>query len=269
MAMKRFLCVFCLGFWSCGLPLSHQSASLQTGSDAGVEAKEAKIQPNFVIHPFYKAQLDTIATLQKPDTLGAAPQDKLVQTRYVASDRSGSKSNSAYYESIFAANRAYIADGFDFPLGPPNGNGYFVAQRFGKRGHLGEDWNGRGGASTDFGDPVYSIANGLVVEARDYGRELRWGKVVRVIYKLPEGKGYNFVEAIYAHLNDMLVQPGDLLRRGEQIGTIGDVEGLYSPHLHFELRYLIDTPLGTGYDLKGSYGHLDPSEFIKTSRPPL
>jgi len=33
-----------------------------------------------------------------------------------------------------------VADGFDYPVGKPNGHGYHKARGFTAYGHLGEDW---------------------------------------------------------------------------------------------------------------------------------
>ena len=43
------------------------------------------------------------------------------------------------------------ADGFDFPVGPPDAKNYYKARGFLPKGleHLGEDWNGTGGRNTD------------------------------------------------------------------------------------------------------------------------
>ncbi|MFT5913739.1 MAG: hypothetical protein ACI81T_000223 [Bacteroidia bacterium] len=74
----------------------------------------------------------------------------------------------------FALNADYQADGFDFPVGKPNAKNYYNAQKFEENYHLGEDWNGTGGGNTDFGDSVYSIANGYVKEAKK--QSMGWGK---------------------------------------------------------------------------------------------
>ena len=52
------------------------------------------------------------------------------------------------------------ADGFDFPVGKPDAEGYYRLRGYRANGHLGEDWNGKRGGNTDLGDPVYAIANG-------------------------------------------------------------------------------------------------------------
>ena len=55
-----------------------------------------------------------------------------------------------------------LADGFDFPLGIPDAQGYYKARGFRSNGHLGEDWDGIRGGDTDLGDPVCSIGAGVV-----------------------------------------------------------------------------------------------------------
>ncbi len=74
------------------------------------------------------------------------------------------------------------ADGFDFPMGDPDAHGCYVSNKkkfcgwyvsvaFGQKYslgiHPGEDWNGKGGGNTDDGQPVFAVANGRVIYARD------------------------------------------------------------------------------------------------------
>lgn len=147
-------------------------------------------------------------------------------------------------------------DGFDFPVGPPDGDGYYDAQPFGENEHLGSDWNGNGGNDTDLGDPVFAVSSGVVTEAVDHGGG--WGNVVRVAH--PCG-----VESLYAHLDVIGVDTGATVRRGQQIGTIGTAHGRYRAHLHFELRDR-PLPLGEGY-APSRVGYLDPTHYIRTHRP--
>lgn len=152
------------------------------------------------------------------------------------------------------------SDWFDYPVGAPNAKGYYRAQRFGGENlHLGEDWNGMGGGNSDFGDPVYAIADGRVVSCEVVGGG--WGNVVRIIHPVNDGES---VEAVYAHLAGMSVCDGDLVKRGQVIGTIGDADGAYPAHLHFEIRTKPGLGLGGGYGRKDSF--CDPSEFIDRHR---
>jgi len=154
----------------------------------------------------------------------------------------------------------YIANGFDFPVGKPDAKQYYNAQPFGENDHLGDDWNGVGGGNTDLGDPIYAIGNGYVKFAEDYGPG--WGNIVRIVHFLPDKKTY---ESFYAHCDTILVEAGQWVKRGEQIGTIGNTNGTYLAHLHFEVRTDTSLPVGGGYAVN-TEGYLDPTEFIRAHR---
>ncbi|WP_103864634.1 M23 family metallopeptidase [Aquimarina sp. I32.4] len=160
------------------------------------------------------------------------------------------------YTTVFENNPDFIATSFDFPVGKPNAKGYYNAQKFKENNHLGDDWNGVGGGNTDMGDPIYTIANGYVSFAKDI--QGGWGKVIRVIHKF-KGKYY---ESVYAHCNSILVKEGDLIKKGVQIGTIGNANGIYKAHLHLEIRDSIFMDIGGGYAIETG-GYLDPTDFIK------
>lgn len=162
------------------------------------------------------------------------------------------------YTDLFNKNPEYIALDFDFPVGKPNAKGYYNAQKFGQNDHLGDDWNGTGGGNSDLGDPIYAIANGYIAEAKDFGGG--WGKVIRIIHQY-KGKHY---ESVYAHCHKINVQAESFVRKGEQIGTIGNADGLYWAHLHLEIRDNIFMDLGGGYSNNTS-GYLDPTTFIKNN----
>lgn len=168
------------------------------------------------------------------------------------------------YEGIFYRNQSYLVDGFDYPVGKPDGDKYYKAQRFLDNNHLGEDWNGVGGGNTDLGDPVYSVGNGLVTFSRDVC--CGWGKVIRVAHRLIGHPEYKYVETVFAHMHSVNVKTGDLIKRGQQIGTIGTANGRYRAHLHLELRNFMNMSLGPGYS-EDSFGYLDPSDFIAVNRP--
>ena len=48
--------------------------------------------------------------------------------------------------------------------------------------------------------------------------------------------GYNY-KTIYAHLKDVKVKAGDIVTRGQVVGTLGSTGRSTGPHLHYEVRY--------------------------------
>ncbi len=154
----------------------------------------------------------------------------------------------------------YIADAFDYPVGKPDAKGYYNAQKFGENFHLGDDWNAVTGGNSDLGDPIYNIGNGKVIFAKDAGGG--WGNIIRIVHTLPDGQQY---ESFYAHCDTIMVEAEKWVKRGEQIGTIGNVDGLYYAHLHFEIREDLNLPIGGGYS-ENRLGYINPTEFIKKHR---
>lgn len=72
------------------------------------------------------------------------------------------------------------------------------------------------------------------------------GKVTKVVYSFSrEGYG-NRVEVdhgfgyktLYGHLRSIHVTEGQLVKRGAQIGTLGNTGGVTGPHVHYEVQYL-------------------------------
>ncbi len=177
---------------------------------------------------------------------------------------------------------ALVSTGFDYPVGDRDvtqlndGDGWYNAQDFGTNNHLGEDWNNESGGNSDCGSAVYAIANGQVVASADYGGN--WGNVIIVRHTLPSG---NKVESLYGHLNRRDVTNGNNIRKGQQIGTIGDgyaADGCsgnspdsrtgYWAHVHLEIRYPNSRSWGQsgpGYSTD-STGWTDPSNFITSNR---
>jgi hypothetical protein len=69
----------------------------------------------------------------------------------------------------------------------------------------------------------------------------------------------------------MTLNVGDEIAKGGPVGQVGDADGAWPSHLHFELREEID-PLPTTYREGGGYGwdfsvhnHTDPIEFINNN----
>ena len=161
-----------------------------------------------------------------------------------------------------------LADGFDFPVGKPNADGYYKARGLRLRApqHFGEDWNGRSGGDSDLGDPVYAIADGIVTFAHNV--RSGWGNVVltRHAYRDPASGEVKFCDTLNGHLNQMTVKVGQAVKRGQQIGTIGSNFGMYPAHLHFEIRHNLTIGMarrGVPADL---VNWADPTRFITQYR---
>ena len=152
---------------------------------------------------------------------------------------------------------------FDFPMGSEHGAFAYNAQPFTENRHLGDDLNGIGGENSDFGDPVYAIADGRVIVAEEGGPG--WGNVIIVLHAYEENGTRKYVQSYYAHVEEMLVAPQQDVRRGEQIATVGSAGGRYLAHLHFEMREFITPFVGPGYR-EDTRGWINPSEFIAQHR---
>jgi murein DD-endopeptidase MepM/ murein hydrolase activator NlpD len=152
---------------------------------------------------------------------------------------------------------------FDFPLGSEHGAFAYNAQPFTENRHLGDDLNGIGGENSDFGDLIYAIADGRVLFAEEGGPG--WGNIVIVVHAYEENGARRYVQSYYAHVEDLLVTPGQDVRRGEPIATVGSASGRYLAHLHFEMREFVAPFIGPGYR-DDTRGWINPSEFIRQHR---
>ena len=77
------------------------------------------------------------------------------------------------------------------------------------------------------GTDVYATGNGIVTVA---GREKAYGNCIDIDH------GYNYLTR-YAHLSEVLVKPGEEVKRGQLIGKVGSTGKSTGPHLHYEVRY--------------------------------
>jgi murein DD-endopeptidase MepM/ murein hydrolase activator NlpD len=76
------------------------------------------------------------------------------------------------------------------------------------------------------GTPIVAAASGRVVAAEWHPQ---YGKMTEIDH----GNG---LVSRYAHASRILVKVGDLVVRGQQIGTVGSTGRSTGPHLHFEVR---------------------------------
>jgi len=80
--------------------------------------------------------------------------------------------------------------------------------------------------SAPYGSVVVATGRGLVVFS---GYEKYLGHTVRVDH----GDGYT---SVYAHLSKRLVEVGDTVNRGDELGRTGSSGRSSGPHLHYEIR---------------------------------
>jgi len=156
--------------------------------------------------------------------------------------------NKNVYDFLFDT---VICSGFDFPVGTIDGIGAYQDIATGKEYsgwykvvefceaymygiHPAEDWNGIGGGNTDMGQTVYSIGKGIVKHASNVGGN--WGNVVVIEHAYYENGTVKKVQSLYAHLDTIVVEKGKYISRRFPIGTIGTNYGMFSAHLHFEIR---------------------------------
>lgn len=77
------------------------------------------------------------------------------------------------------------------------------------------------------GTPVFATADAVVEVAE---RKDSYGNCIDLNH------GYNYVTR-YAHLSQILVKPGQHVKRGEMIGKVGSTGKSTGSHLHYEVRF--------------------------------
>ena len=80
------------------------------------------------------------------------------------------------------------------------------------------------------GDRIHATANGVVISAKRQGA---LGNCVRIRH----GYGY---ETIYGHLNEIMVKPGQQVKKDEIIGTMGSSGRASGVHIHYAILHFGD-----------------------------
>lgn len=178
--------------------------------------------------------------------------------------------------SACTIERPLLVDGFDFPVGGQNGEGWGITgygfldwSKTSNSLHPGEDWNIPGAGNGDLGEPVYAIAHGEVVFS---GWNSALGNVILIKHSL---SSHELVWSQYAHLDQRAVARGEIVGRRQIVGTVGrGPNNRFAAHLHFELRKT-DLPYNAwprtnqeAWSEEQVRQHwLNPSLFIKQNRP--
>ena len=109
------------------------------------------------------------------------------------------------------------------PFAPPVLDDFRFTSGFGPR------W-GRMHNGTDFaapiGTPIYAPGDGVVTFA---GWSSGYGRLTKIQHEFG-------IETRYAHQNQITVEVGQRVSRGEQIGAIGNSGRSTGPHVHYEVR---------------------------------
>lgn len=124
--------------------------------------------------------------------------------------------------------------------------------------HTGSDLNLPAG---DENEPVFAVADGTVT----FAGELRiWGNVIVI-------KHADTLFSRYGHVQNMQVESGDPVTRGQHIAHVGKAPGMPF-HLHFDISHtaVLETKPKhwPGLDLvELEANYVDPADYIRTHRP--
>jgi murein DD-endopeptidase MepM/ murein hydrolase activator NlpD len=122
-----------------------------------------------------------------------------------------SSANRRFVPTLAPIVDGWFSSNFGFRIDPFNGQNSF---------HEGIDF------PAESGTPIMAAASGQVVTAEVHPQ---YGKMIEIDH----GNG---LVSRYAHTSQMLVKVGDLVVRGQKVGSVGSTGRSTGPHLHFEVR---------------------------------
>lgn len=79
------------------------------------------------------------------------------------------------------------------------------------------------------GTIIYATGDGVVSDIQRSRARRGYGNLIEIDH----GYGY---KTIYAHIEDIKVRPGQRVKRGDVIATVGNTGLSTAPHLHYEIR---------------------------------
>lgn len=146
------------------------------------------------------------------------------------------------------------ADGFDFPLADfesrsDENDEQFRCWKltFGNSGNDVSDFhaNGQWKKTAVMNQKVFAAAEGRVVSIQESGAA--GGNLISIEHIFYENNKKLKVQSVYSNLSEITVKKGELIKRRQNIGSIGqDAEKKFPPHLHFELRFDGETSSANG-----------------------
>tara|TARA_B100000029_G_scaffold150879_1_gene146076 strand:+ start:606 stop:1628 length:1023 start_codon:yes stop_codon:yes gene_type:complete len=108
--------------------------------------------------------------------------------------------------------------------------GIYISSYYGYREdpiHKKQQFHGGDDFSADIGTPVRATGGGVVSKAKF---DSRLGNYVEIDH----GYGY---KTVYAHMNKLSVKKGETVKRGQELGGVGNTGRSTAAHLHYEVKY--------------------------------
>jgi murein DD-endopeptidase MepM/ murein hydrolase activator NlpD len=93
-----------------------------------------------------------------------------------------------------------------------------------------------------------------------------WGNVVIVRHAFVENGQLKTIDSMYAHLQNITVRKGQQVSRGQQVGTIGTNRGMYTAHLHYEIRKNLFIGINRSAFARDLINYHRPGQFIAQRR---
>ncbi len=155
-----------------------------------------------------------IATTKKMDKLGRqlSLQTKSLDTlAYIAQEKEEMLKAIPSIRPVKDANNIKMYSGFGMRKHPIHKI---------RKMHFGIDFTAKKGT------PIYSTGDGKILSVKS--RKSGYGKHVIIDH----GFGY---KSLYAHMQDITVKSGQVIKKGEIIGTVGNTGTSTAPHLHYEV----------------------------------
>lgn len=165
---------------------------------------------------------------------------------FVEIERKFEETNVQYLPTISPVHegRTWKSSPFGWRIDPFTGRRAF---------HSGVDFAGRRGT------PIYATADGFVSYA---GKDKYLGDTIIIDHRKKEldeqGQPYarqGGYQTEYGHLDKIMVKQGQQIKRGQQIGTMGNSGRSTGPHLHYAVRL-------RDHQLSKHRGYQNPENFI-------
>lgn len=175
-----------------------------------VGGPEALSKPELDLHGL---ELNSVPDLiQALDELSWQIDDRQQQLGILDNLLSDQQSQSERFLAGRPVNKGYISSSYGSRIDPFTGK---------KAWHQGVDF-----ATGQEGIEIQTVAAGVVTYA---GERSGYGLMVKVNH----GNGY---ETLYAHDKEVLVSPGDIVKKGQIIALSGNSGRSTGPHVHFEVH---------------------------------